>query len=949
VAERRYKAFISYSRLDKVFAKKLQRELERYVIPQALRDQHDRQSLKPVYRDEDETVPGPNLPARLRHALEQSEHLIVVCSPAAAQSAWVEQEIVDFTRLGRDDDIIAVVVAGEPNAAARGLPQSQEALPLALRHVMDGDGTIVDAAAPPAWVDHRPAITDHRLIFLHIVAALLRLDSVDELIVRDREVERRRRRVVQSIAAIMTALTVITAFLLFVSEQTRNRALIAQSLFLSRDSQRATAAGDARLGVLLALQALPDSLLSPSRPVTAEAVAALTQAMVALPEQKALRSGPSDGFASAMFLPGGAHVAAVARGVVYDWDPKSAGTPRILERRKLSYSDAGLRYSFTWSGGRLLTLAEVKKNEPVEGSVLDVLLSTKPDTEDVGLWDDATGRKLLVLKGHQASVLSAQFSADRSRIVTAGDDGTARIWDAATGAPLVVLSGHQDKRVSWAAFSPDGTKVVTASFDRTARIWDAATGTQLLVLKGQEDVLNFAAFSPDGTRVVTAGGQASYPNDGRVRIWDAQSGRALFALGDPKTTTKAAAFSPDGTLVAAANDSTAYLWDARVGEFLQAFHGPEYEVGSVMFSQDGKQLLTDGGATVRVWDIGVASLFRSEFVSSMAYSPDGKTLAAVGFDHIMVGDIASGRLKFSIAPDKDGVFEQVVFSPDGRHLLAHELTSTGVWDAADGRRIAKFGGFSIVSAAFSGDGRRVVTAYGNGVARIWDAADGRLLAALKGAAAKINAAAFLPDGKLVTAGEDKTVRLWDARTGAMVRILATADRPFLAIAVSPNGAQIAANDDHMDDEDPRPGRVLLLDAESGTMEGTLLGGYDAKTLQYSRDGTRILATNDGAVVWDTASPRPLAAIDSRAAALSPDGTQLAVANMDIQLKRFPPRCQMLIDAAKRRMTDGAFRLSDREADSEFLNRGTDGFIARAYAAIRSIFSWALPAAGNECT
>ena len=71
--------------------------------------------------------------------------------------------------------------------------------------------------------------------------------------------------------------------------------------------------------------------------------------------------------------------------------------------------------------------------------------------------------------------MSAAFSPDGTRVVTASDDKTARLWDAATGAPIAVLSGHEDAVWS-AAFSPDGTRVVTASKDKTARLWDAATG-----------------------------------------------------------------------------------------------------------------------------------------------------------------------------------------------------------------------------------------------------------------------------------------------------------------------------------------------------------------------------------------------------------------------------------------------------------------------------------------
>ena len=72
--------------------------------------------------------------------------------------------------------------------------------------------------------------------------------------------------------------------------------------------------------------------------------------------------------------------------------------------------------------------------------------------------------------------LSAAFSPDGKRIVTASCDKTARLWDAETGKPIgEPLKGHTDACVS-AAFSPDGKRIVTASADKTARLWDAETG-----------------------------------------------------------------------------------------------------------------------------------------------------------------------------------------------------------------------------------------------------------------------------------------------------------------------------------------------------------------------------------------------------------------------------------------------------------------------------------------
>jgi WD40 repeat protein len=224
----------------------------------------------------------------------------------------------------------------------------------------------------------------------------------------------------------------------------------------------------------------------------------------------------------------------------------------------------------------------------------------------------------LTFKGHEEDVVSAAFSPDGKRIVTASDDYTARLWDAQTHKLIGVLKGHK-KNVSHAAFSPDGNSIVTASFDGSARLWDVKTRKVIAALNGHEQKVNSAAFSPDGKRIVTASG------DGTARLWDAQTHKPIGKpLALAEGTVESVAFSPDGKRIVTGSSSwtpdgkpiaradadllkegSVQLWDAQthkpIGKPLAADgYGT---VASVAFSPDGNRIITASGIKAQLWRI----------------------------------------------------------------------------------------------------------------------------------------------------------------------------------------------------------------------------------------------------------------------------------------------------------------------------------------------------------
>ncbi len=211
----RYAAFISYNHADRVVAAWVHRQLEGFRIPARL---YGRDSpigvlttkLPPIFRDRDELASSADLAKSVRDALAASSTLIVICSPQGAQSRWVNEEIRTFRALGRADHIQCLIVAGEPHATRDpALDPTLECFPPAL---------LEDADHEPLAADMRQGMDGKQAAKLKLLAGILGV-GYDEL--RQREVERRQRRLVMMTSASLAGLLITSALAVFALWQRR--------------------------------------------------------------------------------------------------------------------------------------------------------------------------------------------------------------------------------------------------------------------------------------------------------------------------------------------------------------------------------------------------------------------------------------------------------------------------------------------------------------------------------------------------------------------------------------------------------------------------------------------------------------------------------------------------------------------------------------------------------
>lgn len=359
-------------------------------------------------------------------------------------------------------------------------------------------------------------------------------------------------------------------------------------------------------------------------------------------------------------------------------------------------------------------------------------------------------RPALTLKGFTTEgVPAALFSPDGTQIVTVSGDNVAQFWNASTGAALVEL-----KDVTSAAFSPDGSLLVTiASWETTATVWNVKTGAKLVSLVGHTLSLNYAEFSPDGAYVVTAS------DDATARIWDVKTGTCITTLTKPSINVGVtiARYSSDGNRIVTIVLETLWLWNTKTGGLLAELSGHSkdaWSVNSAAFSHDGSRIVSaSDDKTARLWDgktgVALATLVgHTAPVRDAELSPDNSRVVTASEDKTArLWDGKTGAPVATLAGDTATV-NSAEFSPDGTCIVTAagdpqylSSTSSRIW--------IPFG-----SPYFDPQ-------LGGYTARLWDGKTGAALANLVGHLYTVNSAHFSQDGKRVlTASDDNTACVW---------------------------------------------------------------------------------------------------------------------------------------------------------------------------------------------
>lgn len=274
-----YNAFISYrhAELDSKVAEHVQRSLEHFHVPHAIRKKTGKNKIERIFRDKDELPITSDLTDTISNALEKADYLIVICSPNTCESIWVQREINFFLKNHDKSKILTVLADGEPNDVIPEILKTDE------RVIRDADGTerTIKVNIEPLSCDYRMPLNKAKKEEIpRLVAAVLGC-SYDELVRRQRSYKTRRLMIVSAIVAAAA----ITFGVYMTVAKRRSDALLRESLY----NQSRFLANEAELlldqqrridGLYVALAAVPQSADDP-RPLTGEAMHALSNATLA--------------------------------------------------------------------------------------------------------------------------------------------------------------------------------------------------------------------------------------------------------------------------------------------------------------------------------------------------------------------------------------------------------------------------------------------------------------------------------------------------------------------------------------------------------------------------------------------------------------------------------------------------------------------------------------------
>lgn len=461
---------------------------------------------------------------------------------------------------------------------------------------------------------------------------------------------------------------------------------------------------------------------------------------------------------------------------------------------------------------------------PEENTIL-----TGSDDGNARLWDLATG-DLLVTYWQAVPAESVMFAPGGNTIITRAVN-SLYTWERNTGAFLSEF-GDENLALNTCFLSSDGSQIVTVGYTNRTSIRNEQsliTSAQIILIDPKTGAIIQSwdgPYSHTYTTTLSSDGQflLTGTTQGKAQLWDLASKKVVRAFGNHSGQIQTAFFSPDGSnIFLGIGGGDSIILDTETGQIVQTLEN-DYKIGSAAYSQDGHRLVTvphNFSNPVTLWDLNTGDSIRAFGLSAseesrVSISPDGTKVAIGGPGHTeplgTIWDTETGELSLTLKSDDNEASDEkpgrsaydridfILFSPDGSSVLTGNggLKSDSdaiLWNAKSGEIIHRLSGHTvkIISAAFSGDGKTILTGSQDGSIRRWDTETGEEQTILPSKNHYVISLDLSPDGRYIlssyidgsTTGE--SVILWETQTGSQLAVINAHTDDVLSVDFAPDG------------------------------------------------------------------------------------------------------------------------------------------------------------------
>jgi len=481
---------------------------------------------------------------------------------------------------------------------------------------------------------------------------------------------------------------------------------------------------------------------------------------------------------------------------------------------------------------------------------------------------------LMTLVGHHKPVMAVTFSPDGKKIASGGGDGVVRLWEATTGRAIGELRDAVTE-VTCLAYSPNGEHLAAGSDGHTIRLWHSPTGEPGKLLTGHADQVLALAFAPNGAIL------ASGSSDKTVCIWDAHKGTLVKKLSGSLDVIRGVAFAPDGQQLLAVDEAeTLHRWRTADWTSLAGATSSREKFFTLSVSRTGSHVAAAGRReSISVWKMEDERLDfsaellggHSEWVQSLAFSPQDDTLASAGKDGVLRLWHLEQPQPYRTLVGHQGRIWSVAWSPDGARLVTGSADGTvKVWPAAKDQPTAFGPTPSLVSDCdVTPDGARLYAGCGDGYVRIWNLMTRDLMHEFRAHDSPIRRLRISPDGtRLATRDADSTTKVWDITACKELLVQAAGYDSGGALAWSAGSDKLATTVDNR--------TAVILDVDSHQIIQRLSQEGKFRELRFLPGGRHLVSTSSSLVIWDLAKKQIEYEFDRPHAALavSADGRQV---------------------------------------------------------------------------